>query len=196
MSIRAVHNEALLVTELIAGSEKALAALFNAYHHQLVAYVLTVIPSQEKAIEIVQDVYVKLWMSRDELHKVDKFTAYLFILTRNYTLNCLKKMARDRRKAQQYHQFIYESAAIPDQGETRTDRLALIERAVAQLPAQQQQAYLLSREHGMKYAEIAEKMGLSKESVKKYIHLALKSIAEFVKSHAVVLLILMEQRKF
>ncbi|CAL1518926.1 RNA polymerase sigma-70 factor [Chitinophaga sp. MM2321] len=193
MPIQTVHNEAVLVAQLIKGDEKAFAGLFDAYHHQLTAYVHSIIQSKEMAIEIVQDVYVKVWVNRHELKEVHHFTPWLFILTRNYTLNCLKKMARDRKKAQQYEQFVFTSSDPVTAAELRPDYLSLIDRAVAQLPPQQQQVYLLSRVDGLKYAEIAEKMGISPTTVKKYMQIALKAIAGFVKSHAVVLLMLLNR---
>lgn len=169
---------------LIKGDERAFAGLFDAYHEPLIQYVQSVVQSQELAIEIVQDVFVKIWMAREELDAVQHFTAWLFILTRNYTLNCLKKMARDRKKEQQYQQYVYTSGALAEEGDSAPDYLSLVDRAAAQLPPQQQQVYFLSRSEGLKYAEIAEKMGISRTTVKKYMQLALKTIAGFVKSHA------------
>lgn len=184
MSIRAVHNEAALLAALMKGDERAFAGLFDAYHEPLVQYVQQVIGSREMAIEIVQDVYVKVWMSKEELGTVKNFTAYLFILTRNYTLNCLKKMARERKREQQYQQHVYTSAIVVEGDEPAPDYLSLVERAAAQLPPQQQQVYFLSRKEGLKYAEIAERMGISPATVKKYMQLAMKTITSFVKSHA------------
>lgn len=184
MSIRAVHNEAALLADLMKGEERAFAGLFDAYHEPLVQYVQQVTGSQEMAIEIVQDVYVKVWMSREELGAIQHFTGYLFILTRNYTLNCLKKMARERKREQQYQQYVYASGVVAETTEQGPDYLSLVERAAAQLPPQQQQVYFLSRKEGLKYAEIADRMGISPATVKKYMQLAMKTITSFVKSHA------------
>lgn len=169
------------------GDDKAFAALFYAYYNQLAEYVLKIIDAPEVAADIVQDVFVKVWMMRQELEKIDNFTGYLFILTRNYTYNCLKKIARDRKREQRYAQEANEPAAAAD----KQEQLSLLERAVAQLPAQQQKAYMLSRQQGLRHKEIATRMGISPETVKKHLQLALKAITEFVKMHAIVLAFLL-----
>lgn len=165
------------------GDQRAFAALFDAYHDPLVQFVERLVQQREMAIEIVQDVFVKVWLTREELAPVQNFTGYLFILTRNYTLNCLKKTARERKKELQYQQYVYTSATLADEKEERPDYLSLVERAAAQLPPQQQQVYNLCRKDGLKYAEVAEKMGLTPATVKKYMQLAQKTISTFIKTH-------------
>jgi RNA polymerase sigma-70 factor (family 1) len=188
LAIKSVHNESILLAQVASGDEKAFTTLFHAYHHPLGEFVMTLTDSAEMTAEIVQDVFIKIWMSRRELSGIDKFTAYLFILTRNYTLNCLRKSANDRKKQAQYGQYV--TTAIPQTTEipvADTDYFSLIDRAVEQLPPQQQQVYLLSRKEGLKHAEIALQMGISKETVKKYIQLSVKAIAHFIKVNAPLL---------
>jgi RNA polymerase sigma-70 factor (family 1) len=174
----------MLLARIAAGDEKAFAELFNAHHNEVAEYVLMVVSSPELTAEIVQDVFMKLWTNRQELVHIDNFTCYLFIITRNYTLNCLKKMARDRRKEAQYKQHLSDAAGAADPHASTQEYLSLIDQAVARLSPQQQKVYLLSRQEGLKYAEIADRMGISRETVKKYIQLALKTITGFVKTQA------------
>lgn len=181
MPIQAIHNESILLAKIAKGDEKAFAELFYAYYNQLAEYVLKVIDSPELTADIVQDTFVKIWMIRHELDKIDNFTGYLFIITRNYTYNCLKKIARDRKR-----EVLYAEEQTEPEEPYRQDHLSLVERAVAQLPTQQQKVYILSRQEGLKHKEIAVAMGISPETVKKYIKLALKAITEFVKTHAAV----------
>lgn len=188
MALRAVHNESILLARTARGDEKAFTELFNAYHNQVAEYVLMIVSSPEMTAEIVQDIYLKIWMNRSALVGIDNFTAYLFIITRNYTLNCLKKMARDRRNEAQYKQHVNDVAATTEVSVPAQEYLALIDQAVAQLSPQQQKVYLLSRQEGLKYAEIAEQMGISRETVKKYIQLALKTITGLIKAQATFLI--------
>lgn len=182
MSISAVHNESILLTRVAHGDEKAFTELFHAYHHQLGEFVMLLTESNEITAEIVQDVFLKIWINRQELTTVDKFTAYLFILTRNYTLNCLRKLANDRKKQVQYGQYVTTTAGeVAEPQPANTDYFSLVDSAIAQLPPQQQQVYLLSRRDGLKHVEIASQMGISRETVKKYIQLAVKSVGDFIK---------------
>jgi len=190
--LEAIHNEKELLIQVAQSDKRAFAKLFYAYHNQLAEFVLLLTESPEMTEEIIQDVFVKIWMKREDLTDIDRFTAYLFILTRNYTLNCIRKKVNDRKLEQQYSRYIgdigeMQPSHAPQDFSGDPDYQALIGRAIQQLPPQQQKAYLLSRTEGLKYAEIAEQMGLSRETVKKYIQWATQSITEFVKTHKEIL---------
>jgi RNA polymerase sigma-70 factor (family 1) len=185
LAITAVNNERKLLLEIVEGNEAAFAELFFAYHNQLGEYVLMLTDSDEMTEEIVQDVFVKVWMNREALLTINKFTSYLFILTRNYTLNCIRKRVKERKQQENYSQLVLTDRflAVDDELILDPDYQALVDRAVAQLPPQQQKVFIL-RQQGLKNPEIAEKMEISTDSVKKYQQWALKAVSEFVKSHA------------
>jgi RNA polymerase sigma-70 factor (ECF subfamily) len=184
LAIKSVHNEKELLTEVSKGNEKAFASLFYAYHNQLGEYIVLLTASTEMAEEIVQDVFVKIWQNRESITEVEKFTSYLFILTRNYTLNCIRKKAGERKKKEGYTLHIADDAeeAVPDEPLLSPDYQQVIDRAVAQLPPRQHQVFILKQE-GRKNADIAKELGISADSVKKYQQWAVKSIRDFVKSH-------------
>lgn len=192
MGIRAVHNERELLEEIVLGHEKAFAELFYAYHNQLGEYVLLLTNSEEMTEEVVQDVFVKVWLNREGLLKINDFKSYLFILTRNYTLNCIRKQVRDRKQQEQYDkEFLTEELNVEElqSGFTYGERESMIDRAIAQLPPQQQKVFTL-RQKGLKNPEIAKQMNISTDSVKKYQQWALKSVTEFVKMHATLSVLL------
>lgn len=184
MAIRAVINEHELLKGVVKGDQEAFAQLFYAYHNQLGEYVFMLTGSEQMSEEIVQDVFVKVWINREMLLTIDKFTAYLFILTRNYTLNCIRQQVRERKLQEDYGKTL----SIEDHEDNFSllndpEYQSLIERAVAQLPPQQQKVFML-RQQGLKNPEIARQMEISTDSVKKYQQWALKTVTEFVKAHA------------
>ena len=190
MAFRTIINERELLEDVVKSNEDAFAQLFYAYHNQLGEYVFMLIDSEQLAEEIVQDVFVKVWMNREMLLTIDKFTSYLFILTRNYTLNCIRKLVRERKQQEEYGKtlsFNGSEESFPLLNDP--DYQSLIERAVAQLPPQQQKVFTL-RQQGLKNPEIAKQMAISPDSVKKYQQWALKTVAEFVKAHAALSLLL------
>ncbi|WP_285009131.1 RNA polymerase sigma factor [Pedobacter faecalis] len=192
MALRPLHNEAELLKEVVKGNESAFAELFYGYHQQLGVYVQMLTGSKEMTQEIVQDVFVKVWMNREALGTVDKFTSYLFILTRNYTLNCIRKSSREQAQISSYGiEALKDELEHPEDKSLLDDPeyISLVERAVAQLPPQQQKVFRL-RQQGLKNPEIAREMDISTESVKKYQQWALKAVAEFVKAHAALSVLL------
>ena len=183
MPIRSLHNENELLREIADGSQKAFTELFNAYHNQLGEYIILLTASEEMAEEIIHDVFVKIWLNKHDLPRIEKFSSYLFILTRNYTLNCIRKTVSEREKQKAYTLHLvdeekYELGGVPD----NKDYTEIIEKAIAQLPPQQQKVFIL-KQKGEKNADIAFQLNISSESVRKYQQWAIKSVSDFVKAH-------------
>jgi RNA polymerase sigma-70 factor (family 1) len=159
--------------------ERAFNSLFVEYHQQLGHFVFSVTRSKELTEEIIQDVFVKLWETRQQLPAVKNFPAYLFIITRNYTLNTIRKQAQAKEKqkaiAEQYARSIEKEAVAED------NLHALLDRAVDQLPLQQKKVYLL-RQQGLKNADVAYQLNISVNSVKKYQQWAIQTIMKLVKA--------------
>ena len=182
-----LHNEKAVLLRVAQGDEQAFRQLFGAYHQPLAVHVYRLTESAELTEEIVQDVFLKIWMSREALAGVQQFAAYLFVVSKNHTLNALRTIARERVRQRAW--AAETGATEPDNGQEGY-YYSLIDKAIQQLPPQQQRVYLLSRHERLKQREIAERMGLSPETVKKYMQLAIASISDYVRDNVDVMLLL------
>ena len=179
--IKPLYTEVELLTQVAAGNESAFARLFHEYHQELGDYVFRLTKSLPLTEEIIQDVFIKIWSQKEQLNKIGHFRAYLFTMSRNYTLNVMRNEAR---KALLHQEWITNFSEYAE-SETVYDQekyFLLIDQAVASLPPQQQKAWLMSRQEGLKHEEIALRLQLSKETVKRHITLAMASISNYVKS--------------
>jgi len=170
-----------LLFKVANGDEHAFSELFNTHHQLLGAHIFRITDSVELAEEVVQDVFLKIWMSRETLTTVQNFRAYLFVISKNHALNCLRKVAKER-----IHQKTLEENILPfatEENPGLDGYYSLLDEAIDHLPPQQQKVYLLSRHNRLKYDEIASQMGLSRETVKKYLQGATHSITAFVQSN-------------
>jgi RNA polymerase sigma-70 factor (ECF subfamily) len=179
-----IEKEWLLL--IAQGDENAFRQLFHHYHHHLAQYIFQITASREMAEEIVQDVFLKIWTTRDSLAHVQSFQAWLFTLSKNHALNALRTVVREKAKAQRWsvhhaHMAITEEAAFTEAAaSTEAEHTALLEQAIHQLPGQQKKVLILSRYHHLKYNEIAQKMNISRETVKSYLRIAMVSITKYV----------------
>ncbi|WP_423146004.1 RNA polymerase sigma-70 factor [Rubrolithibacter danxiaensis] len=180
MSDLALYSEKELLKRVAAGSEQGFEELFNCYHQRLGAYIFRLTDSMEMAEELVQDVFLKLWLNRETLTGVENFKAFLFTVSKNHTLNCLKKIVRERMLQKEWEENNNENEVFSEELSTS---LYLLEEAIDRLPPQQKTVYLLSRHERLKYAEIASRLQLSKETVKSYLKIATHSIIEYVQSN-------------
>lgn len=172
-------QECELLREVVLGNENAFRQLFKVHSHRLGTYVFRLTGSIELAEEIVQDVFLKIWMNRETLAGVTNFKAYLFVVSKNHALNCLRKLIKERACQQKWEESVSDELKIPE-GEMADKYYSLLDEAIDHLPPQQQKVYLLSRHERLKYAEIAEQLDISRETVKKYLQIAIASITTHV----------------
>lgn len=161
-----------------------------AYHNQLASYVILLTESRELTEEIIQDVFVKIWNGREKLSEIESFTSYLFILTRNYTLNALRKKVAEREKKSIYDKVIQQETNTSLHNQEEPNFHDLIDKAAVQLPPQQKKVFAM-RMQGLKNQQIASEMQISPASVKKYQQWALKSVINYVRVFTGTLLLLM-----
>ncbi|PSL44707.1 RNA polymerase sigma-70 factor (ECF subfamily) [Chitinophaga niastensis] len=193
MGLNCIDNEREILEQIASGSEQAFAKLFHGYVNQAGRLVYAIIGSREQTEEVLQDLFVKLWKDREKLTGIKAFNAYFFILLRNHTLNYLVSVVNEKKKQTEYARL----ALIPESLEdSQPDgRLDILDKAIDALPTQQKTVFLL-RAQGYRNPEIATRMNLSTDSVKKYNQLALKFIHQFIKVRVTVLFTLAAIRFF
>jgi len=176
-----VNNIKELLTKVAEGNEKAFRQVFDMYHHQLGDFIMRLTESERITQEIVQDVFLKIWINRNTLAEIDCFKAYLFVVAKNHAFNCLKQIAREKMRQKEWVDSVVRAASIEEDDEENNVLISInkIDEAVSLLPPQQQKVYLLSRMDGMRQQAIASELNISLETVKKHMVLALR----FLKNH-------------
>lgn len=171
------HELILLVAD---GSVEAFRELFDKYRNKIFSMACKFTGSEDVAEDAVQEVFIKLWLNKEKLLKVDNFNAYLNSVVRNHIFNYLRKTAIEQK-------FLLKLADSKRQKNENTfDNLSynelqsLIHKAVSELPPQQKKVYTLSRIDGLKHEEIAVKMGISRHTVKGHLIAALNHIRSFL----------------
>ena len=163
-------NEETRLQQIALGDEPAFRELVYTYNLQLKTFVFKLTKSNELAEEIVQDVFLKLWLNREILVNVKNFKTFLFVISKNQALNAMRAVLRERNNQKKW-QWNNSEQAISQPANENTPA-ELLEKVVERLPPQQKKAWLLSRRHQKKHSEIADIMQVSKETVKKHIQLA------------------------
>lgn len=185
MSYLAPNLEEKDMLQLVAqGDERAFRQLFNAYHHKLGAHIYRITKSHELAEEIVQDVFLKIWTNRNSLSHTVNFQAYLYVISKNHALNCLKRLANEKALTTNLDDTLYETR--PEESAEESERYVLVDEAIDHLPPQQRLVYLLSRHERLQYAEIADRLSLSRETVKKYLQISTESISCYIRKKLII----------
>ena len=174
-------SEIELIKLVSTGNERAFRHLYITYHQLLRTHIYRLTESSELADEIVQDVFLKIWNNRESLEGINNFKGYLFILSKNYTIDFLRKHIRQTILHQKWESEEAQTFQEDDLTAHATNYYGLLDEAIDQLPPQQKKVYLLSRHEHLKYVEIAARLGISRETVKTYLQLATASITLYVK---------------
>lgn len=155
-------------------NSKLFHALFREYYAALVLFALRFVESQEAAEDVVQDVFVKIWETKDELDRIENLPPYLYQMVRYRCLNHIR--AQKLRLAPQSADDV-ENADDPTDSYIFEDSLRIVMSAVDQLPRACREVFLLHLQ-GYSAKEIAEKLSIASETVKKQKQIARKILRE------------------
>lgn len=155
------------------GDEVSFAHYYENSIDRLIYHIQAVTRDMEEARNIAQDTFVKLWQQREEIKQFDGF---LFTTATNAALNALKKKQVQSRYSneQQYLQDAADHSA--DARIVAKETELRIRQAILNMSPQRRKVFELSRENNLTYNEIAERMGLSYNTVKNYMSAALEEI--------------------
>lgn len=169
-----------LLNAVASGDKGAFTKLFYMFHQELGEFILKLTKSKSIAEEVVQEVFIKVWTHREALSGVKSFRAYLFTVARNHAFNVLRDETRKTFLIEDFERY-----PLVDTDDTAVEKEALyaiVEKAVALLPPQQQKVWKLNKEEGLPYQKIAEQLKLSPLTVKRHISLAMASIIRYVRA--------------
>jgi RNA polymerase sigma-70 factor (ECF subfamily) len=161
----------------------AFTELVGKYYLKVNSLVLRITHSEALTKEIVQDVFMKIWIKRGSLSSIGDVSSYLFTTARNQTLNVLKREALEKRARTIFGTEFYETRE-DNEDEIYLDKQRLLDRFVSQLPSQQRLVYILCYQKQLKHKEVALLLNISELTVKTHIHHALRAIKAYFNNSA------------
>jgi RNA polymerase sigma-70 factor (ECF subfamily) len=182
MSTAHLHETELL-QQLIQGDADAFRQLYEHYQGRIFLFAYRFTKSKHAAEEVVQEVFVKLWEKREQINIEKNFSAYITRVTRNLILDGLKRAAYDKKLQQQilHHMKALRDATGEELLNKELERLH--RQAIDALSPQKRKVYLLSRDEELTYDQIAEKLGISRNTVRNQMASALQTIREYISNH-------------
>jgi RNA polymerase sigma-70 factor (family 1) len=179
LSSQTPYNESELLKLVAAGDKNAFTQIYNNYRNKIYSIAFELTESSAVAEEIVQDVFLKIWVKRNTLNEVTHFRAYLFTIARNYVFTALKRIARKETievNAMQDAPLYYNDT---ENRVLNNEYTRLLQAAIDRLPEQQRQVYNLIKKEGYKREEVAAALRLSPETVKTHLAQAMRNIRTY-----------------
>lgn len=186
-------SDAAIMLRVSQGDESCFTYLIEKYRRQMIHYMFRMTANQAVAEELAQEVFLRVYRSRESYRAEAKFTTWLYRIATNLGVN----YARDH-KHEKAAQNVYldqpdaESGTTPDvadsrltveQSMMRSERLAGIRAKVLALPERQRQAVLMHKYQEMDYREIGAVLKLSESATKSLLFRAYQALREQLKDY-------------
>lgn len=183
------HTDNELFALIAEGDENAFEELFNAYLPCVQPVILQIVKSETVAKDIVQDVFLRLWLNRSKLTDIVQPKNYIFRIVYNQSFKYLEKSLVQRKAAlvleseQNVSDVTVSMEHVLDMAEVRR----VIDAAIQTLPSQSRQIYHMNRISGYKPHEISDQLGISVQSVRNSLTRSGKTIRTYLENQGIVI---------
>lgn len=168
------------------GDQEAFTTLYRKYHQGIYNFLLRMIKVPALAEDLMQDVFLKIWEDSQHIHVTVSFSSYLYQAARHKAIDALRRIAREpmledevsHRLASGLDEFMHPAY------EWRQYE-SFLNQAIEALPPQRRRAFELVRQEGKKYEEAAALMGITRNTLKQHLSLAVESIRQFLMDQGV-----------
>ena len=168
-----MEKDTLYIKELVLGSHDAFRCLFMNYFPKVKYFISHLTKSEIIAEELAQDIFMRIWESREQLGAVESFNSYVYRMAKNMALNYLRRKYVEESYLEEYE----GETELTIEGELYAREIKLLEQlTVSRMPRKRKAIYEMSRREGLTNDEIATRMGISKKTVENHLNLALKEI--------------------
>lgn len=175
-------NEHSLLQMASAGNEEAFTVLYERYQSRIYLFIKRYLKSSQLSDDICQNVFLKVWERREELHEINTFNAYAFTVAKHLSLDFLKRAAIEQTAMNLILQAypIYNNTVEDNQ--QYKEYLNFIDHTLLKLPAQSQKVFKLCRQQYKSYDEAAEILGISRHAIKKHMVRSMKVLRDAAES--------------
>ena len=158
---------------------KAYEALYKMLFNSLYKFALSFVKSKEASEEIVSDAFVKIWQMGIKLNDIENIKAYLFTITKNFSLNYITqnhKVIQLNIKDVDFDDII--TFVDPEEIFMSGEIIKRIKKSINELPPQCRIIFQLVKEDGLSYKEVASILDISVFTVRNQMGIGLKKMAE------------------
>jgi RNA polymerase sigma factor (sigma-70 family) len=131
----------------------------------------------------LQDVFLKIWEIRERIDPDLSFRGYLYRICRNSVFKLMKQMASDETLRLGVIRQFSQSVSDADLRIHWQQYEAILRASVQALPPQRQKVFLLCREQGKTYEQVAAELGISRNTVKEHMVMAMRSISDYFRQY-------------
>lgn len=162
-----------MTSGLINDDKAIIDLIYNTYHKRIYTFAYSYLKIKDDALDVVHEVFMKLWESRHRIEPDTKIEAFVFTITRNTVLSIFRKKASEK-KYMDHLANLTISHDFNTQNQLDYNFLKeTIDDLIKDLPPKRQEVFLKSRKDGLSNKEIAQQLNISEKTVEDHITKAL-----------------------
>jgi RNA polymerase sigma-70 factor (ECF subfamily) len=189
-----IHTDETLLSLVADGDKEAFTMLYRRYWESLFSTAARALRSKTDAADLVQDIFLSIWNRRNDLRITGSLAAYLQTSVRYKVIKYIEKNVTRRDYLILLTEVLVNYQPPDAESTLQIKELQhVIQSAVAQMPNKMREVYQLSRKHHLSHKEIAERLDISDETVKKHIQHALQIIKTAISLNATTFAVLLMQ---
>lgn len=160
-----ISDESKLFSAFLRKDEKAFEFLFHRFYSPLCLFAIKFDIEKESAEELVQDVLLKIWSTDFHFDSYDRLKSFLYLSTKNASINYLDKRKRRLTNYDNYANQINSIVEDDSRWIIYAETLQLIKNALEKLPTQCAAIMKLNIIEGLETKEIAQKLNITSSTV-------------------------------
>ena len=168
-----------LLKQLQLGSEQAFAQIYDQFSRPLYRNILYLVKDEDIAEELLQDLFLKLWLKREHIDPNRKWLSYLYESANRMVIDHFRKIAKDQRMINHLILTTVDHVTNAEDKLIDQETHALLAKAIEHLPPQRKLVFKLCKMEGKSHKEVAELLGISTHTISNQIKAANKSLKEF-----------------
>lgn len=183
------QDDELLCRYLYQGNREAFTAIYNKYWQLLFIHAYKMLSDQSEAMDVVQEVFFRIWNNATRLPINSQLKAYLYAAVRHAILKQIEKSKLNKKFASHIQQAATENKEQADRSLLFKEFQQRIDASIQSLPPRMREIFQLSRNEGLSHKEIALLLDITEHTVKTTIHRALLLLKTKLPSFLYILLV-------
>ena len=178
-------NETVLLAQTASGDADAYCKLYTYYTPKLYRFVYPFANrSKEETEEVIQEIFLKIWVKRHTLISITSFKAYLFKMAKNQLFDEFQKQKVRKEKTEQHTWLAEETTYAVYDKVVYAEYYAIATKAIADLTPQRKRIFELRTQNEMSIDEIATHLKISHSAVKKQLYEAVGIVKTYLYKNA------------
>ncbi len=166
--------------------------LFDDHYRPLCNFAYRINGDIDKAEDIVQDIFVKIWNQKDLLQEDKNIKSYIYTMVRNHTLEIMRREGIGLKVSKEILYLHTDENELSIE-EEEIEKYRLIDKiyvSIRQLPPKCSEVFTLSKVNGLTYTQIAERMNISVKTVESHMSKALRLLREMLAGQTIIIITL------